>query len=442
MGWLTIVAAAMAMLIQIRLEGPRWQMYGVFLLVALAAVATAWEILAPVEDESAQTGRRFGYGLGGLIVLAVVAAPAVILPVIELEHPPQAVGTTVFFVTDEGRPERYGPEPGTDRQIAIQIWYPAAAPSDRRANLVDDLSQFGPAASSYLGFPSFFLNHLEYSATGSTVEAPILTGDGILPVVVYSHGWGGFRNVAFTQAEELAANGFVVVGVDHTYGSLGTMIDGGSRFVPLDPDALPELDDIGEEAYAAASMALVDTFREDIHYAVDLVEQLAAGNAPSRVGFAGVIDASRLGVFGHSTGGGAAIEFCATDDRCDAVFGLDPWVEPVDDEVIASGVTIPMAAIRSEEWLDRPNEEPLELLWNNSGLAEPLTCIAGTVHRDFTLLGQLSPISSVIGFSGSLAPQRSAELTEERLVAFFSRYVAGTGDGSAGLDADEITSCG
>ena len=42
-------------------------------------------------------------------------------------------------------------------------------------------------------------------------------------------------------------------------------------------------------------------------------------------------DLTRIGVYGNETGGGAAVEVCLEDERCDAVLGLDPWVEPIPD---------------------------------------------------------------------------------------------------------------
>ena len=48
------------------------------------------------------------------------------------------------------------------------------------------------------------------------------------------------------------------------------------------------------------------------------------------------IDLGLVGVYGHSTGGGAAVRFCLSDERCKAVLGMDAWVEPVPDRVIAT----------------------------------------------------------------------------------------------------------
>ena len=444
LGWLPIVAAAAALLVHLRMEGPRWQMSLVYALVVVMAVATVWEILAPVVDDGAPPRKRtaeIGRSLWGLVGLSLIAAPALVLPIIEVEAPPSAVGTVVVRSTDDSRTEVYGENPGGPRQVVLQIWYPALPNDLPAAPFVDAFDQFGPVAADYLGLPSFALSHLDYSSMGAGLNAPLASASSPYPVLVYSHGWGGFRTIAFTQAEELAANGYVVVAIDHTYGALGTTIDGGLGFAPIDPSALPDLEDVGEPAYWRAASQLVDTFRDDIALALDVLADLNDG-AASPVDLGGRLDLERVGVWGHSTGGGAAIEFCSVDDRCDAVFGLDPWVEPIDASLLTEGIAVPAGALRSEEWLEKPNETPLAALWAASPQAEALGCLSGTSHRDFTLLPRISPLASWIGMGGDLSAVRSSELIEIRLLSFFDFHLKGIGTGQAGVGEPEIAGCG
>lgn len=443
-GWLPIVAAVGALLMHIRAEGSRWQLYPIYALVVVVAIATAWEIISP-SPESAEPPpsrwSRLGKAVGGVFGLALLTIPAFALPVIEVAAPPTPVGTIVVRSVSADRIEVYGPDPGGPRQIALQVWYPTVDTNGPSAPFVDAFDLFAPAAADYFGFPSFTLNHLENATMGSTVGAVVAPADSLYPIVVYSHGWTGFRTVAFNEAEALAANGYIVVAIDHTYGALGTTIDGGATFAGVDPEALPDLETVGDVAYAAASEKLVDTFRLDIAQTMDVIEALNAGSAGDGL-LAGRLDLGGIGLFGHSTGGGAAIEFCAMDDRCVAVYGLDPWVEPIDEQILAAGLEVPLAALRSEAWLSEPNEVPLAALFAASTNATPLRCISGTAHRDFTLLPRLSPLSRYLGIGGSLDPLRSSELVETQLISFFDAHLKATGDGSAGLDAPEIANCG
>ncbi len=443
-GWVPIIVAVGALLMHIRTEDLRWQLYPIYALVVVVAVATAWEILSPSPvSPQPPPGRwsQFGKALGGVFGLALLTLPALALPVVEVAAPPKPVGTILVRSVSADRIEVYGPNPGGPRQIALQVWYPAVADDGRLAPFVDAFDRFAPAATGYLGFPSFTLNHLKNATMGSALRAEVAPAASPYPIVVYSHGWTGFRTVAFNEAETLAANGYVVVAIDHTYGALGTTIDDGATFAAVDPEALPDLEMVGDVAYAAASEKLVDTFRLDIVQAMGVIGELNTGLAGDGL-LEGRLDVARVGLFGHSTGGGAAIEFCATDDRCVAVYGLDPWVEPVDEQILASGLDVPLAALRSEEWLSEPNEVPLAALFAVSGNATPLRCISGTAHRDFTLLPRLSPLSRYLGIGGSLDPLRSSALVETQLVSFFDAHLKGSGDGGAGLDAPEIANCG
>ncbi|HKZ28317.1 MAG TPA: hypothetical protein VJ482_01605 [Acidimicrobiia bacterium] len=124
--------------------------------------------------------------------------------------------------------------------------------SSRWGPWTDDLDQIGPAGAERLGFPSFVLDHLALARTHSYPDAPLSDAEERYPVIVYSHGWTGFRTVNVDQSEALASHGYVVVSIDHTYGSIVTVFPDG-RSVGLDQNALPEGEDVGEEAYQACA---------------------------------------------------------------------------------------------------------------------------------------------------------------------------------------------
>ena len=55
-------------------------------------------------------------------------------------------------------------------------------------------------------------------------------------------------------------------------------------------------------------------------------------------------DLTLVGVYGHSTGGGATIQFCGVDARCSAGLTQDPFMTPVSQEVLEDSgeTTIPL----------------------------------------------------------------------------------------------------
>jgi hypothetical protein len=75
-----------------------------------------------------------------------------------------------------------------------------------------------------------------------------------------------------------------------------------------------------------------------------------------------------------------------------------------------------MLSIRSEDWVTGPNETVLQALHATSrraGLPEGRVRIDGALHRDFTLIGALSPAASLLGFAGETpsADTRAATIT-------------------------------
>ena len=123
---------------------------------------------------------------------------------------------------------------------------------------------------------------------------------GSFPVIIYSHGWTGFRAIAVNQIENLVSNGYIVIAPDHTYGAIATVFEDG-EVVEYDPAALPDEEDIGEAAYAEASEQLVGVFAADI---VSILDALDRGERGPLEVVAGAADLTRIGIYGHSTGGG------------------------------------------------------------------------------------------------------------------------------------------
>ena len=252
----------------------------------------------------------------------------------------------------------------------------------------------------------------------ATPDAAPTPEAGALPVVLYSHGWGGFRSIQSDLAESLASNGYVVAAVDHTHGAVATAFPDGT-VVPIDESALPE--GVTGEVYDAASERLVETFSQDLAFVLD---ELEAGAVPQ---LAGRLALDAVGVVGHSTGGGAAVHLCADERRCAAVVGFDPWVEPVPDAVLGDGLDVPFLALRSEEWVGNDNDARLRRLRASSTGPAGLVAVAGTAHRDVTLLPFLSPLSSQAGLAGPTPGVRTHELTTAWTNAWLDHHLRGTG---------------
>jgi len=363
-------------------------------------------------------------GVSALLGGAVTAVALWALPVAILTPPtgPHAVGTTTLILADLGRAEQYGPDPGGPREIVLQLWYPADPTAQRAPGpLMPEADAFIPAGAPELGLPSFALSHLRAIPGHATRDVAAL--DEQLPVVVLSHGWTGFRVLQADLAEQLASRGFVVAAIEHTFGALVTTFPDG-RTIPFDPDALPEFGTIPNDDYARRSRALLATFRDDQLLAVAALESRAPAVLEGR------LDLRRLAFVGHSTGGGAAVMACAAESRCRAVVGFDPWVLPTAPGTVENGVDASLLTLRTESWRDLPNEQALTTLHDaqqRRGMRELLVGLDGALHRDFTLLGALSPMAALLGLEGDTpgdATRRATLIWTER---FLDHHVRGIG---------------
>lgn len=422
----TLVLAALTAsvtLAHVVASAPRWQLAPIYLAVALVAVSGLLALRGRTDVLNGATT-----GVAGLALVATSAALTWAAPVPALPVPsgPFAIGTTTAVLVDDDRPEVYGEEPGGPRRIVVQVFYPAEPDADGElAPIVDGADAFTATAAAELGLPGFALEHLGAIPSNATVDAAVAAnarrdGEGgpSLPVVVASHGWTGFRTAQLSLYESLASHGFAVVAIDHTYGSMATVFPDGD-VVANDPQALPA--DADQEAYDAAADLLVATYAADIATAID---QLAAGEIAS---LDGALDLGSVAVIGHSTGGGAAVLQCATDRRCAAVVGYDPWVEPVPDSVIGDGLDVPLLSLRSEEWTGNDNDARLRRLHAASSDAEGLVSITGTLHRDATLLPFLSPLAPQVGLAGETPPERTDAIIDEWTRRFLAHHLLDQG---------------
>jgi dienelactone hydrolase len=273
-----------------------------------------------------------------------------------------------------------------------------------------------PAIAAYLHMPSFFLDHLALVNIPAYQESKVAPTEKGYPVILFSHGWNGFNAQNTGQALQLASQGYVVVGVQHSYGAVITVFNDGT-IAHNNPSALPN--GAPNEEYEAAARKLVHQWAGDLGYTLDfLLEENDDPGSPLYK----ALDLARLGVYGHSTGGGAAIQFCGTDSRCAAVLGMDPFMRPVSAEVLKNGVNQPAFFMFSQRWADdvesRNNKLFQEFVANVPETIGVIS-IGGTAHYDFSDLPLLSPLAPRLGLKGPINGRRVTTIINDYLLSFF-----------------------
>lgn len=405
--------ALIVTLIHFAVEGYRWQMVPLYASTSILGITSLIMLFKSVDWKPIASTLTF-------ILVALATVIPALLPVPRIPTPsgPYQIGTSIYELVDDSRRELYS---GNDepRRYMIQIWYPAEVKdTDARAPWMANAELFAPAIATYIELPSYFLDHLSLVKIPAYKDAAVAETDMPFPVILFSHGWNGFNSQNSGQALELASRGYIVVGIQHTYGAVTTVFLDGT-IAPNNPNALPL--DANDPNYEVVARKLVNQWAGDMAHTLDVLGIMASD---VRGRFWGRLDLNRVGVYGHSTGGGAAIEFCGTDLRCKAVLGMDPFMRPVSAEVIENGVSQPSFFMFSQGWADltdSKNNQLFNLFQPNTSDNLGVIVINGTKHYDFSDLPLLSPIAPQLGLKGPLNGKRVTEIVNTYLTEFFDQ---------------------
>jgi dienelactone hydrolase len=138
-----------------------------------------------------------------------------------------------------------------------------------------------------------------------------MSTDGPFPLVIYSHGSGGFRYIASGYTETIASYGYIVASADHTGNT-----------------ALDDLLCTRTDATA--------TLLNRVNDVEAVIDEMLDPQSTETVGFVDNIDAESIAVTGHSLGGFTAfaavtgyendLGSVAADDRIDAIIPLAPAI--------------------------------------------------------------------------------------------------------------------
>ena len=415
--WLAIfpTVGALCLVLHLFVEGYRWQMVPAYGLTAVyLLISMRW---SSGSAEPHRWGRLIA--LSGLLGWFVAVALPVAMPVPRLPDPtgPYAIGTFTTYLVDENRLESYTEAPDDNRELVVQVWYPAASEAGKPAAYLEDLAVAGPVLAAQFGLPTFLLNHINLTELDVWQEAPAASSGAPFPVVVFSHGLSGIRMQNTTMVRELVSHGYIVAAVEHTYANALSILPDGRVFVYEPSRIFPSGRSNPEEGNP-----LVQTWANDIGFVLDTmaVWHQEAGHLLN-----GRFNLNQVGIFGHSTGGGATLQFCLQDARCQAGVGLDSWLLPVGDAVLSQGPNQPFMFIGTPEWLGPENRARGEAIFNKLSQDGYSLALANTAHYDFTDLALLSPLTPQLGLSGTINSSYSMGIQNEYLLAFFNQYLKG-----------------
>ena len=189
---------------------------------------------------------------------------------------PFGVGETTLMLPTDGAP--------------VEVWYPATKESVAgKPEATYDIADWLPPGLKKLIPAGYSVSYPSGGVTGVPV-AP-----GRYPLVVFSHGYAGFRDQSTFLTARLASWGFVVAAPDHYSRDLTEVLGGPT----------------------AATAKTTDV--QDLKATIALMKDKSGSEASP---FSHHVDLGRIGAVGHSAGGAAVEALAATDPQVTTFVGL------------------------------------------------------------------------------------------------------------------------
>jgi dienelactone hydrolase len=402
-------------LVQLAFEGYRWQMLSAYFAVLLTFV-----IFVCPEVQC--------FRIGKVVVVAALILSSVaitVYPVFQLPPPSgtYSIGTLTYHLIDPDRREAYGPQPGGPRELMIQIWYPASAGSLHAPERYSD-----PALAT------IEFSYLKYVNTHTFQGIPAANVASGFPVILFTPSWHGLRSQETAVVEELVSNGFVVVGVDHPYGSRAIVFPDGRKIWARPVNFMnTSSETTTRESFKTADQE-VRLRALDLVFALNQIEKI---NQHDRLGvLTGHLDPTRVGILGYSFGGAVAVETCSLDRRFRCAVDLDGALF---GQSAVEGIVQPLLVMTdsarppTEGELNSPRaaerryaaflKEQVRLLWQDMKMHGGYVMeIDGIAHANFSDAGFQSPIRWVTG-GGIIGQSRATTIIRAYTLAFFEEFL-------------------
>ena len=320
---------------------------------------------------------------------------------------PYEVGVKTIYLVDESRYEIWGLR---DRELPLEIWYPATGKHGRLNTMSDMVGRAPGWAMDLLKtiYGDSFEELWSIVTTARRDDWPLVSG-GPYPVILFSHGLTAVRFQNYSLCEYLASHGFIVVAPDH-YGN--------AIFANLSDGAI-----IFYNPLTLLTAALDRPIDVDFIYE-QLVMLADSGAAPLYL----AMDLGFFAVTGHSYGGLTALESGLVSDYLAAIAPINPaWFDLLymnfdrpmfmlqSDKDNIVGLMNPAARAAFDE---APTTKKLHLELLNAG------------HYSATDACWLLPPSivppAVSGCDGNMIdPVLANQITEAYLTAFFKATYTG-----------------
>lgn len=365
----------------------------------------------------------------GIVMFTLVLIVSIVLPlafpIVDLPKPqgPYLVGTTYLNFTDTSRKGIFT-APNDYRKLVVQVWYPSDNSNGKKEQKwIPNYESISYLAKS-MGTINLF-GQMDLSKTNSYLDAKLSSKETKYPIIIFSHGYGGFQGQNTIQMEDLASHGYVVFSIAHTYEAFVSIFPG-IKIIPYSTERFKALED--EEIAAEKSIKKgklpvkdkimtqsVHIWSDDTRFIINQIEKINNGKIKGM--FTNALDVAKIGAMGHSLGGATSGQAAIDDSRIKAFINLDG--SPIGDaknSIIKQPFMLMTEATSKNAIIAGYN--PKQKNYIN-------VAVNGTQHFNFTDLSVLLPIGKQLGLLGSIDGKRQEQIVNDYTLSFFNKYLKG-----------------
>lgn len=310
----------LVLLIHLFIEGYRWQLIPVYSVSVGLFIFNVGSSFITKKHAGIKVSNIYENILFIFLIIFIFLSVSLALglPIFKTPTPTGSlqVGTQILHFVDINRSETFTKDPKDKRELMVQVWYPAQNIKDKKtlALMPDGNIFFTESLNEDIkseGISKFICDYIKYVKSHSYENAEVSDFSASYPMVLLNHGYGMSRLMYTCQAESLASNGYIVVGIDNTYYSAATKFSDG-RVARLDMNTFSK---DRKESYDNLSNVW-GLFERDVTFVIDQLYKINNGEIKNVLN--GKIDFDNIGAMGHSLGGAITFDACYSDSRIKA----------------------------------------------------------------------------------------------------------------------------
>jgi hypothetical protein len=434
--WYWSIVVAFATLLQIFIEGMRWQMFPAYFLALLLVISFF------LKNKILR--RIVFYTAISLVMIATIFAT--FFPVFKFNKPAGKfdIGTLTYHLTDTSRKEFFSDKSNRKREIMMQIWYPAKKNiREKFAPYIEDAETFTPALAELFGYPKFLFTHLKYVKSNAISNAKISNADEKFPVLIYHTGINGCRQLNTFLIQELVSQGYIVAGIDNPGAVAFVQFPDGEfikglpieKIQALTHQSIEDLTEIPKLNGIEMKDGVIPYFSKDISFVISCLEKI------NKTDFQKIlthhVDTNKIGVFGVSLGGIVVAEATLNDNRIKACLIMEA---PMPKDVMKNGLKTPTMIMtrdaetmrlerkRSGGWTEKDIQQhqySMKNIYDRLPSEGYFIQIPKMFHVDFTDLPLWFPYGKFFGITGGLKIGEAHQIINSFSVAFFDKELKG-----------------